>query len=89
MRPLFFDFSEDRRTYEVEDEFMFGPDLLVAPALDEGARSREVYLPAGTHWRDAWTGEWLEGGASLTAEAPLDVIPLYLRGQARLPIGER
>ena len=86
MRPLFFDFPEDKGSWAVEDQFMFGPDLLVAPVLYEGARRREVYLPAGTTWTDAWTDETLEGGQWITAEAPLERIPLYLRGKARLPI---
>lgn len=86
MRPLFFDFPEDAGCAAVDDAFMFGPGLLVAPVLHEGARSRAVYLPAGTMWTDAWTGDILEGGAWVTADAPLERIPLYLRGEARLPI---
>ena len=65
---------------------MFGPDLLVAPVTQQGVRSRPVYLPAGVTWTDAWTGEALPGGQWLTASAPLDRIPLYLRDGARLPI---
>jgi alpha-D-xyloside xylohydrolase len=65
---------------------MFGPDLLVAPVLYEGARSREVYLPTGVAWTDAWTGEVLEGGQWITANAPLERIPLYLREGKDLPI---
>ena len=86
IRPLFFDFPDDPQSWQVEDQLMFGPDLLVAPVLYEGARSREVYLPAGSSWRDVWTNEIFTGGQWLTAEAPLDRIPLYLRGEARLPI---
>ena len=86
MRPLFFDFPEDEGCATVEDQFMFGPDLLVAPVLYEGARSREVYLPAGTTWTDAWTDETFDGGQWITADAPLERIPLYLRGGARLPV---
>jgi len=86
MRPLFFDFPQDGTAYEVEDAFMFGPDLLVAPVLVAGARSRPVYLPAGTTWRDAWTGEAFEGGQWIEADAPLDRIPLYQRDGADLPI---
>jgi alpha-D-xyloside xylohydrolase len=70
----------------VEDQFMFGPDLLVAPVLYEGARRREVYLPGGTTWTEAWTDETFDGGQWITADAPLERIPLYLRGEARLPI---
>jgi alpha-D-xyloside xylohydrolase len=86
MRPLFFDFPGDEACWAVEDQFMFGPDLLVAPVLYEGARSREVYLPGGTTWTDAWTDETFDGGQRITVDAPLERIPLYLRGEARLPI---
>jgi alpha-D-xyloside xylohydrolase len=86
MRPLFFDFPQDDGCATVEDQFMFGPELLVAPVLYEGARSREVYLPAETTWTDAWTDETFDGGQWVTADAPLERIPLYLRRGARLPI---
>jgi len=86
MRPLFFDFPGDEACWAVEDEFMFGPDLLVAPVLHEGARCREVYLPAGTDWADAWSGSTLKGGVQIMVDAPLECIPLYLRGSAKLPI---
>ncbi len=82
MRPLFFDFPEDEMSWAVDDQFMFGPDLLVAPVLYEGARSRDVYLPAGT----AWTDERVDGGQRITADAPLERIPLYLRAGRQLPI---
>lgn len=86
MRPLFFDFVEDENCARVEDQFLFGPDLLVAPILEAGARQRELYLPAGTTWTDAWSGQVFEGGQRIVAEAPLERIPVYLRGNAQLPI---
>jgi alpha-D-xyloside xylohydrolase len=86
MRPMFFDFPKDEKSYQVEDQFLFGPDLLVAPVLYEGARARQVYLPAGTIWKDAWTGEVFQGGQTIVAEAPLERLPLYLRGEKVLPI---
>jgi alpha-D-xyloside xylohydrolase len=86
MRPLLFDFPNDRASFDVEDQFMLGPDLLVAPVLHQGERRRAVYLPGGTSWTEAWTDQILDGGQMTTADAPLDRIPLYLRGQARLPI---
>ena len=86
MRPLFFEFSQDETAYEVEDAYLFGPDLLVAPVLEEGARRRRLYLPSGATWRDAWTGKEFEGGQWIEVEAPLERIPLYLRDGARLPI---
>jgi alpha-D-xyloside xylohydrolase len=86
MRPLLFDFPDDPEGTGVDDEFLFGPDLLVAPVLYEGERKRLVYLPAGADWSDAWTDKTLGGGQWIEVSAPLDRIPLYLRGDARLPI---
>jgi len=90
MRPLFFDFPKDEACWTVADELLLGPDLLVAPVAEQGARSRRVYLPAGTSWRDAWTDQPAKGGEWLEADAPLEHIPVYLNGEAKLPInGER
>jgi alpha-D-xyloside xylohydrolase len=86
MRPLFFDSPRDEAAYAIEDAYMFGPDLLVAPVLEEGARQRRVYLPVGANWRDAWTDERFEGGQWIETNAPLEQIPLYQRGASRLPI---
>jgi alpha-D-xyloside xylohydrolase len=86
MRPLFFDFPDAAAAYDAPYEFLFGPDLLVAPVVHEGAESREVYLPAGAAWRDAWTDERLDGGQTIRADAPLERVPLYVRGEAELPI---
>lgn len=89
MRPLFFDFPEDSECAMVDDQYMLGPDLLVAPVLNEGERSRKVYLPLGETWSDAWTGQTFEGGRYIVADAPLERIPLFLRAGASLPIRER
>ncbi|HVM62647.1 MAG TPA: TIM-barrel domain-containing protein [Verrucomicrobiae bacterium] len=86
MRPLFFDFAADPGCQLVDDQFLFGPDVLVAPVLHPGATSRSVYLPAGARWTDAWTGEELNGGQTIQADAPLERIPLYLRDGRQLPI---
>jgi alpha-D-xyloside xylohydrolase len=87
MRPLFVDFPGDPGAWKVADAFMFGPSLLVAPVASAGARAREVYLPAGATWRDAWTGASCTGGTTVTVDAPLSRIPLFLRDDAQLPIG--
>ncbi|HMK97567.1 MAG TPA: glycoside hydrolase family 31 protein, partial [Acidimicrobiales bacterium] len=86
MRPLLLEFPGDQRCWEVDDQFMFGRDLLVAPVLEQGARSRAVYLPAGARWADAWTGEAVPDGTTIVAEAPLDRLPLFLRDGALLPV---
>ncbi len=79
MRPLFYDFPNDPAAWEIEDEFLFGPDVLVAPVLTLGATSRRLYLPSGSRWIDVRSGGTEEGGRWLDCEAPLDVIPLFLR----------
>jgi alpha-D-xyloside xylohydrolase len=86
MRPLFFDFPDDPAAYTVEDQFMFGPDILVAPVLEQGAVTRACYLPAGEMWRDPWTDNIHAGGQWLTVDAPLHCIPVFLRGDAQLPM---
>jgi len=79
MRPLFYDFPEDGKTYTIEDQYMFGPDILVAPVLEAGAKSRAVYLPAGSTWKDALTGESHEGGQTIDHAVSIENIPLFTR----------
>lgn len=83
MRPLLVDFPDDPAAWKVEDQFMFGPDILVAPVTGQGVRSRPVYLPAGSEWIDAATGRSHAGGNTLTFEAPLERIPVFVRQSAR------
>ncbi len=80
MRPLFYQFPEDERVWEIKDQFLFGDQYLVAPVTEYGAREREVYLPAGARWTEQSTGKTYEGGRTVTADAPLDVIPVFVRG---------
>jgi alpha-D-xyloside xylohydrolase len=86
-RPLVMDFREDPATWEIGDQFLFGPAILVSPVLTEHATSRAVYLPAGAAWYDFWTGERTNGGTTITASAPLDRIPLDIRAGSILPMG--
>jgi len=88
VRPLLLEFPDDPVSWTVEDQFLFGPDLLVAPVTEFGARTREVYLPAGAKWsRHQPDGSQADhsGGAWITVDAPLDTIPLFLRDGAELP----
>jgi alpha-D-xyloside xylohydrolase len=88
MRPLFLDFPADEACWEVADQFLLGGDVLVAPVTRAGATQREVYLPAGAAWQDAWTGAQTAGGQWVTAPAPLELIPVYLRQGGRVqPFG--
>ena len=86
MRTLFYEFPADAKSWDVSDEYLFGPDLLVAPVMEAGLTQRPVYLPAGAQWTNAWTGEVLPGGQTVTVAAPLDTIPLFLRDGADLPV---
>ncbi len=78
MRPLFYDFPEDKIAWEIEDEYMFGPDLLVAPILYADARERKVYLPDGM-WRNICNGEMYQGKQRITVAAPIDQIPVFVK----------
>ena len=78
MRPLFMDFPQDPDAWRSEDEFLFGPDLLVAPVLEPGARVRKVYLPAGRTWVEAGTGESRDGGVTVRVEVSPDRIPVFV-----------
>ena len=75
------------RVADIRDEYMFGPALLVAPVVEQGATTREVYLPAGTDWYNYWTNEKLHGGQTVTVKAPIDTIPLFVRAGSILPLG--
>ena len=88
MRGLFMDFGDDPKVANIGDEYMFGPALLVAPVTEQGVTSRSVYLPAGTDWYNFWTNERVHGGQTISAAAPIDVIPLFVRAGSILPLGE-
>ncbi len=87
MRPLVMDFPQDKTARELSDEYMFGPSMLVCPVTTKGATSRSVVLPAGTQWTDFWTGQTIQGGQTITASAPLDTLPLYVKAGSILPVG--
>lgn len=81
MRPLFFDFPEDQKAWDTEDAYMFGKDVLVAPVMEAGITDREVYLPEGAEWTEVFTGKKWEGGQTVNAYAPIDVIPVFTRDE--------
>ncbi|RZK24253.1 MAG: DUF5110 domain-containing protein, partial [Hymenobacter sp.] len=87
MRGLVLDFNADPAVRNVADQFMFGPSLLVNPVTDYRARSRQLYLPATTGWYDFYSGQYQAGGQTLTAAAPLERLPLYVKEGAILPFG--
>ncbi|MGN0325849.1 MAG: TIM-barrel domain-containing protein [Lachnospiraceae bacterium] len=79
MRPLFYDFYEDQNAWEIQDAYMFGPELLVAPVMEEGIVERAVYLPKGIKWTECYTGNVYDGGQVVTAKAPLAILPVFVR----------
>lgn len=88
MRGLVMDFNSDKNTHAIADEYMFGPSLLVCPVTEFKAREREVYLPANAGWYDFYTGAYNEGGKTITASAPLDKLPLYVKAGSVIPTSE-
>jgi alpha-D-xyloside xylohydrolase len=86
-RPLVMDWRSDAQTWNIGDEFMFGPAMLVSPVLEAGATERRVYLPKGALWYDFWTGKTTDGGVNVQAASPLDRIPLFVHAGSILPLG--
>ena len=84
-RPLVYDSPEDRTTHQVDDEYLLGPDLLVAPMFMPRGQ-RHVYLPAGG-WYDFWTDHRFGGSRWISYDAELETLPLFVRAGAVLPIG--
>jgi alpha-D-xyloside xylohydrolase len=87
MRPLVMDFPADAVALSIGDQFMFGSALLISPVTQPGASARNVYLPAGATWYDFAANTHHAGGATVTAAAPLDRLPIFVRAGAILPLG--
>ena len=88
IRPLVYHFWEDPNCQREFFDFMLGPSLLIATVFEQGARTRQVYLPRGEMWTDFHTGEWYQGGQTITAQAPLERFPLFVRGGGMIPMGK-
>lgn len=80
MRALFHEFPDDEGAWTISDQYLLGRDLLVVPVVEAGSRTRRVYLPEGETWTSATTGQVSRGGRSIDVDAPIDVIPVFLRG---------
>lgn len=99
LRALAFDFRHDPKTFDIQDEYMFGPAFLVCPVttpmyyaanstpITRVEKTRPVYLPSGCNWYDFWTGQRYTGGQTIVADAPLETLPLYVRAGSIIPIG--
>ncbi|MCV9888535.1 glycoside hydrolase family 31 protein [Metabacillus halosaccharovorans] len=89
LRPTFYEFESDVKTFEENDDFMLGESMLVASVVEEGQRERTVYLPAYEGgWYDYHTSKWYEGSQTVTIPAPLEYNPLLIKGGSIIPINE-
>lgn len=89
IRALFMDFAQDRQVYNMDNEYLYGSSLLVAPVTDKGVQHQTVYLPAGTIWYDFWTGEATAGGKTVEKPTPMNIMPLYVKAGAIIPWGPK
>ena len=92
-------FPNDPQTFDIRDQFLFGPSLMVCPVtapmyyesgsvpLSDVPKQRSVYLPAGCGWYDFFTGVYYAGGQTILADAPIDKIPLFVKAGAIVPMG--
>ncbi|WP_163192943.1 glycoside hydrolase family 31 protein [Clostridium thermarum] len=85
IRPLLLNYQDDSNTYEINDEFLCGDNILVAPIVEQGRKVRTVYLPEGDNWVDYWTKEEFQGGQYIIKEAALDVCPIYIKAGSVIP----
>jgi alpha-glucosidase (family GH31 glycosyl hydrolase) len=86
MRAMWLHYPDDAKAVACGDQYLFGKNLLVAPVVEKGAASRNVYLPRG-RWYDFWTDDLVEGGREISREVDLETIPIYVRAGSILPFG--
>ena len=87
MRGLPFAYPQDKSVRQISDEFLFGDALLIGPVTEPHASTRGVVLPAGDDWVDFWTGRTYRGGQAITADAPLDKMPILVKEGSIVPMG--
>ena len=76
IRTMFYEFPDDQKCWETDDQYMFGPGYLVAPVMYQGMTERDVYLPEG-NWKSIHDGNIYSGGKTIHADAPIDIIPVF------------
>ena len=87
MRGLIMDFANDSLVKNINDEYMFGPSLLISPVYTYKATQRNVYLPSGRGWYDSYSGKYFDGGQTIHAEAPYEKIPVFVKEASIIPFG--
>jgi alpha-D-xyloside xylohydrolase len=87
MRGLVMDFPKDDNVKNIGDQFMFGPSLLINPVYNYKDRNRSLYLPAGQGWYNLYDGKYINGGQRITADAPYERMPVYVKEGSIIPFG--
>ena len=87
MRALVMDFTADAKTHNISDQYMFGSALMVCPVYEYKATSRKIYLPQNSNWYDYESDKYIKGGQTITADAPYERVPLYVKAGSILPMG--
>jgi alpha-D-xyloside xylohydrolase len=87
MRGLVMDFGADKRTWNIDDQYLLGSAFLIAPVTEHRARTRDVYLPAGADWYDWRDGRFHRGGRTIRAAAPRESMPVFVRAGSIVPTG--
>jgi alpha-D-xyloside xylohydrolase len=87
MRGLAMDFANDTTVLNIGDQYLFGPSLLINPVYQNKQSTRELYLPKCAGWYDLYTGKWFEGGQRITADAPYERIPVFVKAGSVIPFG--
>ncbi len=86
VRPLFYEFPGDSTGYSIDNQYMFGDDILVVPVVNRGQKKKEIYLPNGENWYDMWTNSSYEGGKKYIFDLNLETIPIFIKAGSFLPI---
>ena len=87
MRAMVMDYSNDEKTYDIDDQFMFGPAFMACPVHKYKARERKVYFPSGV-WYDFYSGKCIQGGTAMDVDAPYERMPLFVRAGSIVPTGK-
>ncbi|MGL5281814.1 MAG: hypothetical protein ACRC8W_08730, partial [Plesiomonas shigelloides] len=82
-RALMLHFEHDPETYSMQDQYLYGPDMLVAPVHQSGVTEWTIYLPAGEQWTHVWSGQTFTGGQRVTLPAPIGQPPVFYRAESQ------
>ncbi|SES23829.1 glycoside hydrolase family 31 protein [Pedobacter rhizosphaerae] len=87
MRPLMMDFAKDKKTHDLGNQYLFGRSLMVSPVTKYQVKKWPVYLPKTSGWYNFWTNQFIEGGKTIDTDAPIEIVPLYVKAGSIIPLG--